>query len=297
MVENNEHGQPQARSELQLSVRKRLAGPSGPFDLSVDLQVQAGSLVVLAGPSGAGKTTLLRLIAGFDRPDAGGVRFGNAVWSDIASGAFIPVRKRPVGFVFQDYALFPNMTVRGNVEYALGRRYDRTEAMRLLELVRLEGLAAAWPTRLSGGQKQRLALIRAVARRPKVLMLDEPLSALDPDMRGELQEEVRRLHREFGTTSIMVSHDSIEIARMADRVVRLEAGKVVFDGSPSSAFASGAGQLKLRATLLAGPDVSGHVSILLDGRTVSVRLPVTEPHLTPGQEVEVDLAATAIRPA
>ena len=281
---------------LQLDVRRSLTGPAGRFALQAALRVERGTFLMLTGPSGAGKTTLMRLIAGFDRPDSGVVRFGEQVWSSTASGAFLPVRKRPIGFVFQDYALFPNMTVSGNVEYALGRRADRGEALRLLELVRLAGLADSRPACLSGGQKQRLALIRALARRPEVLMLDEPLSALDPELRRELQDEVRRLHRDFGTTTFMVSHDRAEIARMADRVVRLEAGRVVFDGAPACAFPATGEGLKLRATLLSRPTPSGQATICLDGRVVTVTLPRGACGMEPGQEVEVDLTATAIRP-
>lgn len=281
---------------LQLNVRRSLAGPAGRFVLQATLQIERGTFLVLAGPSGAGKTTLMRLIAGFDRPDVGVVRFGDRAWSSTTTGVFVPVRKRPIGFVFQDYALFPNMTVSGNVEYALGRRADRGEALRLLELVRLEGLADVRPARLSGGQKQRLALIRALARRPEVLMLDEPLSALDPELRRELQDELSRLHRDFGTTTLMVSHDRAEIARMADRVVRLEAGRVVFDGTPARAFSATAAALKLRATLLSRPAASGEATICVDGRAVTVMLPQGAQGIEPGQEVEVDLAATGVRP-
>lgn len=280
---------------LDLDLRRSLAGAAGPFDLRLNLTVEQGSFVVLAGPSGAGKTTLLRLIAGFDRPDAGVIRFAGEVWSCATTGVFVPVRKRPIGFVFQDYALFPNMTVLGNIEYALGQRAERREATRLLELVHLGGLASARPARLSGGQKQRLALIRALARRPKLLMLDEPLSALDPVLRRDLQDELRRLHREFGTTTLMVSHDPVEIARMADRVVRLAAGRIVFDGCAPRAFAADAAALNLRATLLSPATASGEATILLDGRPLVVSLPPQARGLEPGQLVEIELAATGVR--
>lgn len=171
----------------------------------------------------------------------------------------MPVRDRPIGFVFQDYALFPNMTVAGNVEYATGRGFDPGEVRRLPELVDLQALAGAYPARLSGGQMQRLALIRALARRPEVLMLDEPLSALDPAMRRQLQDELKRLHRAFGTTTFLMSHDITEILHLADRVVRLENGKVVSDGKG------------LLAYYVSGPDEDGFSAVSIDGRLCRIR--------------------------
>lgn len=288
---------------LRVAAKLDLNGPVGPFRLDVDLAFEKGAFIALAGPSGAGKTTLLRLLAGLAAPDQGLVRVGAATWCDTDTGRNVPVRRRSIGFVFQDYALFPNMTALRNVEYALGT-HSRDEAMDLLALVGLEGLAGAYPARLSGGQRQRLALIRALARKPEVLMLDEPLSALDPAMRRLLQDELKRLHRDFGTTTFMVSHDTGEILRLADRIIRLEHGRVVYEGSPAGAFGgcepiSG---LRLVGRHLSGPDEEGFAVVAIDGRTHRIRYMPSG--VAPGDLITLDfqgpevaaLDETAIKP-
>jgi molybdate transport system ATP-binding protein len=277
---------------IEFTARLGLAGPNGTFDLDIDLVIEPGTFVIFEGPSGAGKTTLLRILAGLQRPREGQVTVGGEVWCDMRRGQVLPVNRRSIGFVFQDYALFPNMTVRGNLDYALGRRPRRDEATRLLDLVRLGELAEAYPSRLSGGQKQRLALIRALARRPRVLMLDEPLSALDPPMRQELQDELKRLHGEFGTTTLMASHDLLEIARLADRVVRLENGRIVRDGT----FAQRGDDI-LIARHLAGPDADGFSQVLLAGKVFRLRYRNPPGDLAAGMEVQVIPTELDIRQA
>ncbi|MCL4183852.1 MAG: ATP-binding cassette domain-containing protein [Burkholderiaceae bacterium] len=264
---------------LRLFLRMPLQGPDGPFDLELALGVERGAFVAIAGPSGAGKTTLMRLIAGLARPSEGTLRVGDETWCDTVGRIHLPTRKRSIGVVFQDYALFPNMSVRGNVEYAIGRRPDAGWVDELLRLVRLERLQDRSPEALSGGQRQRLALIRALARKPSILILDEPLSALDPALRGELQAEVLRLHRRFGTTTLMVSHDTAEIVRMADRLVRMDAGRIVFDGHPLAACGADASIAGIRVIgqHLDGPDALGRARVLVDGRTVEVRYRDAQP--------------------
>lgn len=221
------------RSEgLEIDVRARLDGAEGPFGLNFRASIAKGAFVALCGPSGAGKTSILRMIAGLRRPDRGRIAVAGRVWNDSDSGAFMPVRDRCIGFVFQDYALFPNMTARGNVEYALPRLprdARRAEARRLLGLVGLAALEQAHPAQLSGGQRQRLALIRALARRPALLMLDEPLSALDPEMRQRMRDLLATLHDHFGATTLMVSHDLQEVTALADRVIHLRQGQIESD--------------------------------------------------------------------
>jgi len=259
---------------VDLEVRTTLNGQAGPFRLDVELGIAPGTLLAITGPSGAGKTTLLRIIAGLADPQYARLQVGSALWCDTQAKLKLPTRKRSIGFVFQDYALFPNMTVRGNVEYAVGSRTAAAAVDELLHLVKLDGLAQQFPDRLSGGQKQRLALIRALARRPSLLMLDEPLSALDPAMRRKLQDDLRRLHRRFGTTTLIVSHDASEILRLADRVIRLDHGRVVFDGPPAAAYGAPAAdeRLVLDGEYLGGPDESGRCIVLIDGHRRRLRL-------------------------
>lgn len=225
-------------SPLDIWIEADLAGADGAFRLDFRASIPSGAFVALCGPSGAGKTSVLRMIAGLRRPDRGRVSLAGEVWSDHETGVFLPVRRRDIGFVFQDYALFPNMTALRNLEYALAdapRRERRAEARRLLDLVGLGALEQARPARLSGGQKQRLALIRALARRPALLMLDEPLSALDPEMRARMRDLLAALHARFGATTLMVSHDQDEIEALADRVIRLRGGKIESDEGPPGA--------------------------------------------------------------
>jgi len=211
---------------IKINISKALHGSNGKMDLDVDLTIQEGDFVALAGQSGSGKTTLLRILAGLE--DAkGNISIGKRVWLDGIHS--LAPQKRQIGFVFQDYALFDNMSVEENLLFV---NKDRDLAKHLLEITQLNSLKKRLPTTLSGGQKQRVSLCRALMNRPKLLLMDEPLSALDPAMRTKLQSEILQLHKEFGTTTIMVSHDPSEIYRLASRVVVLNLGKVIDDGIP-----------------------------------------------------------------
>jgi ABC-type Fe3+/spermidine/putrescine transport system ATPase subunit len=191
----------------------------------VSLTVHEGELLALVGPSGCGKTTLLRLIAGFERPDSGNILLNNR------SVLGLEPEKRGVGIVFQDYALFPHMNVADNIAYGLkfvplSRPERRARMDKLLHLIGLEALERRLPHELSAGQQQRVALARALAPRPRVLLLDEPLSALDVQLREELRLEIRRLQREFAITTIHVTHDQEEALAIADRVAVMNAGRL-----------------------------------------------------------------------
>ncbi len=211
---------------ITIDVSKELQTQSSTMSLDVTLQIEEGSFVAIAGESGSGKTTLLRILAGLERA-RGSIKVGSEVWQ--SERFFLPPQKRAIGFVFQNYALFENMTVEKNLLYV---NKNKELAHHLLELTGLTALAKRYPNSLSGGQKQRVALCRAFMRRPKLLLLDEPLSALDPQMRVKLQQDIMRLHKEFGTTSIMVSHDPSEIYRLASHVYMLKNGRIVQEGSP-----------------------------------------------------------------
>ena len=195
----------------------------------VSLEMQPGESVVILGPSGCGKTTLLRLVAGLARPDSGAIWLDEKLVSD--KRMCVPPHDRRLGFVFQDLALWPHLTVRQNLEFVMravnvakGEREHR--AGRTLELVHVEQLAARYPHELSGGEQQRVALARALVGEPRLLLLDEPLSSLDPDLKAALRRELRRLQRELGLTSIYVTHDREDAAVLADRVVEMRAGRI-----------------------------------------------------------------------
>jgi putative spermidine/putrescine transport system ATP-binding protein len=201
----------------------------------VDFEVERGEFFTLLGPSGSGKTTTLRLIAGFERPDAGRVELRGV---DVASK---PPYERPVNTVFQDYALFPHMAVGDNVAYGLrvkgaGRRERRQRADEALELVQLAGYAKRKPSQLSGGQRQRVALARAIVNHPEVLLLDEPLGALDLKLRQEMQIELKRIQREVGITFIYVTHDQEEALTMSDRIAVFNGGRIEQVGGPSEVY-------------------------------------------------------------
>lgn len=194
--------------------------------LDVDLACPAGRILVLTGPSGAGKTTLLRLLAGLDRPDAGRICLGGETWLDTDAGVLQRPRERGVGLVFQEYSLFPHMTLAQNVAYATS---DRTFAQSLLDSFGIAHLSGARPGQMSGGERQRGALCQALARRPKALLLDEPFSALDAATRSALRQELLRVRDTFAMPIIHVTHDLAEAALLGDSVLALDQGRLDAD--------------------------------------------------------------------
>jgi putative spermidine/putrescine transport system ATP-binding protein len=201
----------------------------------VDLEIFEGEFFAMLGPSGSGKTTCLRLIAGFEQPTAGHIE----IFGDTAEG--VPPFRRNVNTVFQDYALFPHLNVIDNVAYGLMiRKVDKAERYRIaeeaLELVALPGLGRRRASELSGGQRQRVALARALVNKPRVLLLDEPLGALDLKLREQMQEELKTLHRQLGITFVFVTHDQTEALSMADRVALFREGRIVQTGTPQDIY-------------------------------------------------------------
>lgn len=205
---------------------------SGSGVLELEFSLHRGTLLAVSGPSGSGKTTLLRILAGLLRPQRGSIKFGDAMWLDTRGSQWMRPQDRQVGMVFQEYALFPNMNVYQNLAFALQKGQSRTGLDTLIQIVGLEELVYRYPHQLSGGQQQRVALARALVRQPSLLLLDEPLTALDTELRMRLQDYILQIHRHFKLTTVLVSHDYTEIARMADRVMRLEDGRITFDGLP-----------------------------------------------------------------
>ncbi len=202
---------------------------------SVSLEIKAGELFFLLGPSGCGKTTCLRMVAGFEQPTGGVLRFGEKEMTRV------PPHKRNTGMVFQNYALWPHMTTKANIEYGLKvRKINKDERERrvreALEMVRLDELGARYPSQMSGGQQQRVALARALVIRPDVLLLDEPLSNLDAQLRLEMRTEIKRLHEQTGITALYVTHDQEEALSIADRVAVLKDGVLQQVGAPRELY-------------------------------------------------------------
>ena len=208
---------------LHVDVRKAL--PS--FTLQLRFEQDAAEKLVLFGPSGCGKTTLLRCLAGLERPDSGQIRLKESVFFDASTRHFLPPRLRRIGYMFQDYALFPHLSVKKNILY--GSRPDGSPALykRLLDRFALTPLAERSIGVLSGGEKQRVALARALMSQPQLLLLDEPLSALDAATRRQLQDELNALHEEWRIPLLLVTHDLDEARRIGDRILFLEQGRII----------------------------------------------------------------------
>ncbi len=217
---------------IEIAVRKKLNFADGAGWLETDLRIEKGNFTTLYGQSGAGKTSLLRILAGLLTPEEGRIVINERVWLDTAQGINLSPQQRKAGFLFQDYALFPHMTVKENLNFALAKKQDRKIVSELIEVAELSGLQHQKPKTLSGGQQQRVALARALVQNPDLLMLDEPLSALDEKMRATLQHYILDMHQQFGLTTLLVSHDVSEILKMSNQVVLLENGRVVEVGEP-----------------------------------------------------------------
>jgi molybdate transport system ATP-binding protein len=218
---------------LEAAVRLTL----GPLELDIDFAIGEGEVVALLGPNGAGKTTLLRAVAGLVPFTSGCVRLDGKVLEDTDSRHYVPTEHRPIGFVFQDYLLFPHLSVLDNVAFGLRsrgtpRRAANEKALGWLDRVGLESSADARPTELSGGQRQRVALARALASDPRLLLLDEPLSALDVSTRAEIRRDLRRHLSSFKGIRLVVTHDPLEAVALADRLIVMEKGRLVQTGTP-----------------------------------------------------------------
>ncbi len=221
---------------IQLSIRKELSFAEGKKPLTIDVTLPAATITAVYGESGAGKTSLLKMIAGLLLPEQGFIKVDDAVWFDTEKKVNLPPQQRSIGFVFQGYALFPNMTVLQNLQYAAGKGSDKTFIHHLIETVSLQSFLHTKPGHLSGGQQQRAALIRALVRKPQLLLLDEPLAALGNKMREDMHIVLQVLQQQLHFTALLVSHDEKEIAALAKRVIQLEGGSLVFEGTPRELF-------------------------------------------------------------
>jgi iron(III) transport system ATP-binding protein len=230
-------------------VTRRYRGNRSAAVDSVSFTVQPGALVALVGESGAGKTTVLRLAAGFESPDAGAIRVGGRVVAD-AAGTFVAAERRGVGLVFQDNALFPHLSVENNVAFGLRhlpREQRDSRVVEVLKRVGLGGLAPRMPHTLSGGQQQRVALARALAPEPRVLLLDEPFSSLDPSLRDQVRDDVCGVLRRAGASALFVTHDAHDALGLADHIVVLSAGRVEQAGTPAEVYGQPRSEVVARA--------------------------------------------------
>ena len=221
-----------------VDIRKSFPGRL-TVEASFRMPLEPAGVLILFGPSGSGKSTVLRCLAGLEWPEQGSIRFGEQIWLETASGVNWPPQKRSIGFMAQDYALFPTHTVEGNIAFGLSglsKAECRRRVAEVIALFQLGGSEHALPGQLSGGQQQRVALARAVARRPRLLLLDEPLSALDAPTRSRLRGELRILLRQVGIPSVVVTHDWTEALALGDQLAAMAEGKILQIGTPQEVF-------------------------------------------------------------
>lgn len=209
---------------------------AGRQQMDIEFEVEKGQLLTLYGPSGAGKTTILRILAGLTSVSSGYIAVDGETWYDSHKKINVPTQRRSIGFVFQDFGLFPHWSVYDNLRYAMPKGEDPRLMHELIELMELGTLQDTRPTFLSGGQQQRVALARAIVRKPRLLLLDEPLSALDDDMRHRLQDYIERIRKHYEFTTVLVSHHLPEILRLADVVIWLDKGRIRQQGAPKKIF-------------------------------------------------------------
>lgn len=207
---------------IYIDIEYRILTSEGSRILSVQTELPENQLICISGPSGIGKTTLLRMIAGLTKPDLGIIQVGDRIFYDSLNNINLSPQKRNIGFMFQDYALFPNMTVEENISFAQNKVKDKAWVDTLIKSYGLDALRNQKPDKLSGGQKQRTALARSLAKKADLLLLDEPLSSVDSTMRIKLQNEILKTHAVFGSTTLVVSHDQDEVNKMAQCVLYME---------------------------------------------------------------------------
>ena len=214
---------------IKINIQKKLSN----IELEINENIYKNSLTVLFGESGAGKSSILNILAGNIKPDFGEIVVGNDIWFSSENNINLPPQQREIGYLFQDYALFPNMTVLENIKFA---NSNISEVNDIIRIVDLENLKNERPENLSGGQKQRVALARAVVRKPKLLLLDEPLSALDLKMRNNLQDKILEIFEKLNMTIILVSHDISEIQKLSTYILQIEQGKIINKGTSKEIF-------------------------------------------------------------
>ncbi|WP_422360296.1 ABC transporter ATP-binding protein [Reichenbachiella sp.] len=259
---------------IDFNLHKKFHSSQKEVDIRVSAQLAAGKITAIYGKSGAGKTSILRMLAGLLRPDEGKITVGNDSWFDYQNKLSVPPNQRNIGMVFQDYALFPNMTVLKNIQFGLNGTGNDDLVQRIIEISDLGSLLDRMPSHLSGGQQQRVALARAIVRKPRLLLLDEPLSALDTSMRTKLQEEILTIQELIQTTIVIVSHNLPEVFKLADHVLVMKDGQFIQRGTPAEVFMNDS-QTQLAGDYLSSKKEGDRtiLKIMVDGKVVSVQMP------------------------
>ena len=274
---------------IDFALQKQLHTADGEMYLQIKMQIESGKFVSLYGSSGAGKTSVLRMLAGFMKPDSGCIKMNDVVWFDASKRINVQPQQRSIGFVFQDYALFPNMNVRENIVFALNKNDNKNIVDELLELTGLTMLASRKIETLSGGQKQRVALARAIAKKPLLLLLDEPLSAIDNTMRVQLQSTLLQVHERFNLTTILVSHDMDEIIKLSDRIIHLEYGTIQQSTTPAEFFMNGNNTPALTGNIISieENETQTFTIVLLNNRMMKINSTEHDVNFIIGEKVEV----------
>jgi len=285
---------------ISIRISKKLNIDGSATALKIDTEIIEHQLTAIFGRSGAGKTSLLRMIAGLMQPDEGIIEVSGKTWFNSSRKINVPPQQRNVGFVFQDYALFPNMTVKENLLFASPDK-DLPLLQKMLQLTELAGFADQRPHTLSGGQKQRVALARALMRKPELLLLDEPLAALDTETRVNLRMQLQAIHQEDRLTTLLVSHDKSEIYSLADRVINIDSGRLIKTGTFAEVF----GIVKTDGVVLTGEVLNITYSagqpianVLIQNQLIDVPLTTeTAVELHPGEKVTLSfqLSGTVIQ--
>jgi molybdate transport system ATP-binding protein len=274
---------------IELALQKKLYTADGEMQLHIDCAFESGKFICIYGSSGAGKTSVLRMLAGFMKPDSGYINMNDSLWFDASKKINLEPQQRKIGFVFQDYALFPNMNVQENIAFALSKNDNKNFVDELLELTGLTMLASRKIQTLSGGQKQRVALARAIATKPLLLLLDEPLSAIDNTMRAQLQTTLLEVHKRFGLTTVLVSHDMDEIIKLSDTVIHLEYGMIKQNTKPAAFFSNGNNVAALTGSIISIDENDGgtFTIVLIHNKILKINSTEHDVNFSIGQKVEI----------
>lgn len=274
---------------IEFALQKTLHTTDGEMQLQIDCSFESGKLIAIYGSSGAGKTSVLRMLAGFMKPDDGCIKMNDEIWFDSSKQINVVPQLRNAGFVFQDYALFPNMNVRENIAFGSTKNDNKNIVDELLDLTGLSMLASRRIQTLSGGQKQRVALARAIAAKPSLLLLDEPLSAIDNKMRQQLQATLLEVHKRYKLTTILVSHDMDEIIKLSDVMIHLEEGAIKQSTSPAAFFLEAGNFPALTGNIVSIEENSdsGFAVVLLKNRIMKINTDGNYVNFTIGEKVAI----------